>query len=171
MGGYGSGRWGSHVKKDTVEDCRVLDASRWTREKFFREDARVSGMWQWTDASTGEERSALGYEVNAAAEPPYARLRYSLTRTGENLDYQISLERTRPRLGGKRWWFICPLVTNGGACGRRVGKLYLPPGGKYYGCRHCYSLTYESAQTSNHLMERLMRYGGLENLMRTVRSR
>jgi len=28
-----------------------------------------------------------------------------------------------------------------------VGKLYLQPGARYYGCRHCYALTYESAQT------------------------
>jgi hypothetical protein len=27
-----------------------------------------------------------------------------------------------------------------------VGCLYLPPGGKCFGCRHCYNLTYESQQ-------------------------
>lgn len=32
-------------------------------------------------------------------------------------------------------------------CGRRVRKLYLGPGGTYFACRHCYNLTYESAQT------------------------
>jgi len=30
-----------------------------------------------------------------------------------------------------------------------VGKLYLPPGGKYFGCRHCYNLTYKSCQESD----------------------
>jgi hypothetical protein len=29
-----------------------------------------------------------------------------------------------------------------------VGKLYLPPGGRYFGCRHCYNLTYTSCQES-----------------------
>jgi hypothetical protein len=29
-----------------------------------------------------------------------------------------------------------------------VGKLYLPPGGSYYGCRHCHRLTYTSSQES-----------------------
>ncbi|MHC4269878.1 MAG: hypothetical protein ACYSWS_04665 [Planctomycetota bacterium] len=43
--------------------------------------------------------------------------------------------------GGQRWWFICPLVVNGEVCGRRVGVLYLG-GGEYFGCRHCYDLTY-----------------------------
>lgn len=31
-------------------------------------------------------------------------------------------------------------------CHRRVGCLYLPPGGNYFGCRHCYDLTYRSSQ-------------------------
>ena len=104
----------------------------------------------------------MGYEMNAtmAGFPPYVRLHYSLTRSGENLDYKVLLGTTRPRLGGLRWWFICPLVANGRKCGRRVGKLYLPPGGKYYGCRHCYDLTYESSQTSNSRIKRLfLQYG------------
>ena len=41
------------------------------------------------------------------------------------------------------------LLAGGGPCGRRVGKLYLPPGGRYYGCRHCHRLTYSSCQDSH----------------------
>jgi hypothetical protein len=33
-------------------------------------------------------------------------------------------------------------------CGRRVGKLYLPPAGRYFGCRVCHGLTYQSCQES-----------------------
>jgi hypothetical protein len=58
----------------------------------------------------------------------------------------VGLTTTRPRFGGLRWWFVCPLVVNGRPCQRRVGKLYLPPRGRYYGCRHCYDLTYTSCQ-------------------------
>jgi len=46
--------------------------------------------------------------------------------------------------GGVRWWFICLLSYDGVYCGRRVAKLYCPPGGIYYGCRHCYNLSYDS---------------------------
>ena len=49
--------------------------------------------------------------------------------------------------GGYRWWFICPLVVNGNVCGRRVGALYLG-GEEYFGCRHCYNLTYECQKES-----------------------
>ena len=37
-----------------------------------------------------------------------------------------------------------PLCRAGRPCGRRCGKLYLPPGGTYFGCRVCYDLSYAS---------------------------
>src|SRR5262249_13469992 len=70
-------------------------------------------------------------------------------------DYRVGLTTTRPRFGGLRWWFICPLVVNGYPCGRRVGKLYLPPGGRYSGCRHCCDLTYASCQQHDKRVDRL----------------
>jgi hypothetical protein len=73
---------------------------------------------------------------------------------GENVRVPVLLQRTRPTFGGRRWWFTCPLVVNGVPCGRRVGKLYLPPGAQYFGCRHCHDLTYQSAQEA-HKWERI----------------
>jgi hypothetical protein len=61
-------------------------------------------------------------------------------------DYPIAFTATRCNFGGVRYWFICPLVIDGKPCRRRVAKLYLPPGGKYFGCRHCYNLTYRSCK-------------------------
>jgi hypothetical protein len=43
MGGYGSGRWRGHMKKDIVEDCRVLDVNRWTREGILHEGVHRFG--------------------------------------------------------------------------------------------------------------------------------
>jgi hypothetical protein len=60
----------------------------------------------------------------------------------------VELTTTRPRFGGLRWWFVCPLLVSGRPCRRRVGKLYLPPRARYFGCRHCYDLTYTSCQES-----------------------
>lgn len=48
-----------------------------------------------------------------------------------------------------------PPAPRGVRCGRRVRKLYLPPGGRYFGCRHCYRLTYTSCQES-HQYDRLI---------------
>jgi hypothetical protein len=55
---------------------------------------------------------------------------------------------TRPTYGGVRWWFVCPLVRRDGGPPRRVAKLYLPRGGRYFGSRVAYGLTYASCQES-----------------------
>jgi hypothetical protein len=51
---------------------------------------------------------------------------------------------------------IFPLIVNGRSCGRRVGKRYLPPGARYFGCRRCHDLTYTSCQES-HRYDRLFK--------------
>lgn len=100
-------------------------------------------------ASTGEAFSSASYEVDTTSGcGGWFRLSYTKTRTGEQVDYRITLTTTRAPWGAVRWWFVCPLVTNGRPCGRRAGKLYLPPGARYYGCRHCYRLTYTSCNES-----------------------
>jgi len=42
-------------------------------------------------------------------------------------------------------------------CRRRVAKLYVPPGGHLFGCRHCYDLTYKSSQESDKRVSALKR--------------
>jgi len=50
----------------------------------------------------------------------------------------VLLSWTVRNFGGERPWFVCP----GAGCGRRVALLYGP--GRYFLCRHCYDLRYES---------------------------
>ena len=45
-----------------------------------------------------------------------------------------------PNSGGS----LAPLMTGSGPCRRRCERLYIPPGGKYYGCRRCHDLSYTS---------------------------
>jgi hypothetical protein len=105
---------------------------------------------KYRNTATGKKVSSCGYEVNTLnPHASWIRLYYTIKRSEENIDFKISLQTTHPYYGGARWWFTCPLSTNGRPCYRRVGKLYLPPGGKYYGCRHCYDLTYTSCQESH----------------------
>ncbi len=88
--------------------------------------------------------ASMGCELDLRdPETPWVILRYSLAWTGEAIECLIPLVTTRPSLGGLRRWFACPL------CGRRVGKLYLPPGKQYLGCRVCFGLTYRSCQESH----------------------
>jgi hypothetical protein len=64
------------------------------------------------------------------------------------VDYKVRLVTTRPTYGGLRWWFLCPLQRHDGGPAPRAGKLYLPPGGRYFGSRVAYGLTYTSCQES-----------------------
>ena len=153
MGGMGSGshyHWWRSGKKTTVEECRLLDANRWMREGILKARVHLSGSWAWyRDAERKVQTANIGYVVCTLTDSPWIRLQYTVTPPGEQLDYRIALMTTVPRFGGLRWWFICPLVLNGRSCQRRVGKLYLPPFGRYFGCRHCHELTYTSCQESH----------------------
>ena len=153
MGGSGSGNfyhW-QRPKKTTVEDCLSIDSNRWIREGILRSRIRLLGSWQCS--YSGGKGFSLDYIVNTLdMQRPLLDLAYSGVRPGEreprNESYTLRLTTTRPRFGGLRWWFICPLVLDGCPCGRRVGKLYLPPRGHYFGCRDCHALTYTSCQES-----------------------
>ena len=71
-------------------------------------------------------------------------------------NYTVGAVSTSPTYGGRRWWWLCPLNHRArGACNRRVGKLYLPSGASYFGCRHCYELSYTSAQEHDPRVSRL----------------
>jgi hypothetical protein len=153
MGGFGSGRWRGHSKKTTVEECHRLDILRLGQAGILRAAmAGTKGVWH--EFSQSKVIAALTYVLDTTdMDCPWLQLSYQLSRTHEAFEYAIALQTTRLHSGGRRWWFTCPLITRGRACERRVGKLYLPPGARYYGCRHCYDLTYTSCQES-HLYDR-----------------
>jgi len=143
MGGSGSGRWNCHRKAMTVEACRVIDMAELARMGAFVPN--YSGSLRWFRGE--EDVASVGYTVRpGATEGLILFVSYRITSTGEDVKLPIRLETTPLHLGGCRWWGICPLVLDDMECGRRVCKFYLPPGGRYFGCRHCYRLTYESVQ-------------------------
>lgn len=156
MGGYGSGRWGWHRKKTTVEECWSLGADWLIREKLLVPGAVMySGRLAWHNTRTQEEVGSVGYSYDTTdMERSWLRLVYTVNKA-EHFDYTIWLTTTPVHFGGVRWWFICPLTKSGIPCRRRVGKLYLPPDGKYFGCRHCYDLTYTSSQKHDPRISRL----------------
>jgi hypothetical protein len=144
MGGHGSTRWSWHSKKTSVEECRRLTIFGF--RQYLRPGYAGSIRWKRGDQMTG----AISYQVIGYEAPEALRLTYNITArvSGEtsDYDYMVQLETTPLPWGGVRYWFTCPLVIDGWPCPRRVGVLYLPPGGQYFGCRHCYNLTYQSAQ-------------------------
>lgn len=153
MGGPGSGNFYRYGTKTTVEQCVTLSVNRMVQDGAITPEHVKRGTWAWY---RGEERTnSVGYQVDTQADRGMLTLDYQVR--GEAVRYSVPLVTTRPHFGGVRWWYVCPLVVNGQACGRRVGKLYLPPGGRYFGCRHCYDLTYRSSQQSDKRVSALRR--------------
>lgn len=148
MGGMGSGNWYRwQGKKATVEESLVV-AMRDVRKWLYH---GASGTLRWTWKSG---RSAtIGWIVRWQAETPTFTLHYRW-RDRDDVEIPIRLQTTPTNFGGRRWWFTCPLVVGGMPCQRRAGKLYLPPGARYFGCRKCHDLTYQSSQEA-HQTERL----------------
>jgi hypothetical protein len=83
----------------------------------------------------------------------------------EDVKETVALSWTACNFGGERPWFIC----TGAGCGRRVAILYGP--GRYFLCRHCYDLTYQSQRDnvmyrSLHRAQNIReRLGGSANMM------
>ena len=143
------GRW-SWSGRTTVEECKRISISVMARGGAFEKRLGSSYTYWWSNLR-GEEVGSISYQVRRGATGElYIQLSYTITNRLTNektpLDYPIQLTTTPCNFGGKRYWFICPLVVDGVPCGRRVAKLYLPPNSKYFGGRHCYNLTYRSCQ-------------------------
>lgn len=138
MGGYGSGRrWGGNTTK--VEDASCLNVNRMVKLDVIAEDRYKWGRWVWSSVRTGKETSSIGYRLDTTdMNDPHIRLEYMLTNQDIKMDYVVKLSRSKQKLGGYRWWFICPVS------GRRVAKLYLPYGARYFAARQVYNLKYES---------------------------
>ncbi len=153
---------GRYSLRDTVEDCKSISVF-WLNKHGYFCGWKWGGM-KWTNY-TGEEVSSIGFQVSVEGDEGYIRFQYTQTDRSsdkkEELDYKNILVSTPCYYGKKRWWFICGLIVNGVYCGKRVGRLYLPPNGQYFGCRHCYNLTYESCRES-HKFDSMFRRMGLD---------
>ncbi|HZB09726.1 MAG TPA: hypothetical protein VE525_11520 [Rubrobacter sp.] len=107
--------------------------------------------------------------VSRDARPEQITLHYrhrsGLGGEWEDVREPVHLSWTACNFGGERPWFICP----GAGCGRRVAVLY--GSGRYFLCRHCYDLVYESQREDK--MHRALRraqkirmlLGGSANMM------
>jgi hypothetical protein len=148
-------------KKDTIEDCTQL--SIFKLKEFGLLKGWSATTLTWTRRLSGKT-SSIGVIIDVTGEP-YIKVNYTITDRDGNktdYDYKIALTTTPCNFGGVRYWFICPLSVNGNFCGRRVGTLYLGPGGKYFGCRHCYNLSYESRNETRSGM-----FGAFGGVLRT----
>jgi len=142
----GRGVWNRKTRVDEVRSIDILDLQR---NGVFHKGSALSWTSSWS--RNGEVVASISYRIESGDNGPIGlRLMYTTTdnETDEKKDYSylIPIVSTRCNYGGRRWWFICPLVVNGRACQRRCRIIYMPPSAEYFGCRECYRLTYESRQ-------------------------
>jgi hypothetical protein len=143
----GRHRWTNRL---TVEDCYALDVESLHRSGTFACPPGTVCTTCWGDSCGGIE-AMLGFVVVVnpcgglvlSIDPDLGNIHPAFKLPGK---YLVPIATTRPHLGGKRYWFRCPALRDEKPCGKMVGRLYLPPGGQLFACRHCYDLTYKSAQ-------------------------
>jgi hypothetical protein len=159
MGGVGSGNRYRYDKKITTGECHSVDV-----RYLYREGLLEPGRWfslRWSRA--GKETGSIRGTVEGSGRPERVLLLYR-HRSGpgdewEDVQEPVTLDRTACNFGGERPWILCP----GADCGRRVAILYGP--GKYFLCRRCYDLVYES-QRENKMYRTLHRAQDIRQRLR-----
>ena len=149
MGGCGSGNFRPHMA--TVESCLCLDLLPLVWLRAVQANARRQGTIVWPAGAHRDYAATIGYAVDTTGTPAM-QLTYGYqcleemapAEQLEQLAYRVRLVTTPLHYGGVKWWFACPLVRNGVACAQRVRQLYLAPTQRYFGCKRCLHLTYES---------------------------
>lgn len=155
MGGPGSGKYDRANRKSTADESLSLSI------RDFRERLSPGTAGTLTVTGTDERSWSISYSILGKDRASHIMLYFGSFDTG-TIELPVRLQTTPTQFGGRRWWFTCPLAIQGQACNRRVGKLYLPSGKKYFGCRECHNLTYQSAQQA-HQVERYLTDLGYES--------
>jgi len=154
----GRPRWFSRVM---VESCHKIDASLLNRSGVFKRS--TDGAIEWRDVSGSIQKRIL-IESLAGDEGIIQSISLSyvwvdhIVSSSTLISYDVQLSRTPCYFGGFRYWLSCPLGDSRNRCGRRVLKLYQPPGAKYFGCRHCYDLTYRSQKEHDKRLDYVLKH-------------
>ena len=139
------------TRKAVVEDCIHLDCADLRLLNLLTPcPGKQSGILKWLKKESDAQPAKVSFSI-ALGKDGKGRLRlvYHNFEPREDVDYSIEMVSTACGLGGRRWWFRCPLMRGSGMvpCLRRVRSLYLR--GKYFGCRHCHDLTFASNRRSS----------------------
>src|SRR5581483_6256862 len=99
---------------------------------LIEEDTVRMGTLSW-NADARQYQGSVRFEADLRNHA-FASIRLQYEMDGTNLDYRIPLDFIQPLLGGRRWYFRCPIEDI------RVTKLFLPPGARRFGSRQAHSL-------------------------------
>jgi len=138
------------MAKTTVEECRaisIFNLKKWGCLKNTWQNGGI--VWK---SGLDEKENSVNYTLNLTER--YFELNYRIkdawSDEWEQVSHKYPLITTPCHYSGQRYWFECSLYKNGYYCGRRVAKLYLGGGCKYFACRHCLELSYDSCNQNHH---------------------
>lgn len=148
-------------RKLTIEECGALDVRELTRNRIFELGFTMWHTLELTGYCPGMPRKMrfVLQMTGRGTECLFFRFRAPNAVFGEEntVQYIIEVVSEPCRYGGKRRYLRCPLHRGSDVCGRRVTRLFLPPAGRYFGCRTCYSLTYRSVQQHDGRVDEISR--------------
>jgi hypothetical protein len=150
MGGEGSGNWCRFDKKTTTGECHSMGVRYLHREGLLKPGRWFSLRWSRAERGTGSIRGFVEGGHRTERVLLFYRHRSGPRAEWEDAQELVLLDWTACNFGGKRHWFVCPEA----GCGRRVAILYGL--GRYFLCRHCLDLVYES-QRENGMTRALRR--------------
>jgi hypothetical protein len=134
VGGVGSGSWYRFNKKSTTNECQSIDVRYLHRNGLLQSGHSFSLRW----SRAGRQTGSIGGVAYEDLVTFFYRHRRGSDGEWEDVEETVPLTWTACNFGGERPWFVCP----GTRCGRRIAVLY--GSGRYFRCRHCYDLVYES---------------------------
>jgi hypothetical protein len=154
MGGYGSGRWGAHIKAQTVE----MAGARLPLDRDMAATIRRGGRYRVTWQRKPSQAGALGALLGNLQARVYC-WEYEVVEGGQAIIIEhgepgrparehVAVARRALRYGARLFW-VCP------GCNRRAAILYRRWG--RFRCRHCHGLTYRSAQEADKRVYALVR--------------
>lgn len=136
MGGLRSGRgpWGRRRRE--VEECVVVDLYALLRTRAVRPGEAHEAV----ELLRGGKYTAAQFTSFAETTDQFVIQCHDAS--GRFRSHTLHCARRPQRLGGVRWFLVCPLS------GGLVSKLYLPPGETRFGSRAAYRLAYETERMS-----------------------
>jgi hypothetical protein len=136
----GTARRQNSARARLAEECLISVGTFRVRRKGTWQTA---GAIEWRSERTGRLAGIARYRINGipGAEP---RRKFPANSAGAPVlvlatgDFaQTIYFRSSAVTYGRRFYFACD-------CGRKCGKLFLPPGGNRFTCRWCHKLRYDS---------------------------
>jgi hypothetical protein len=128
------------MSRATVEDYLKISTQALKRLGYLNTGYTFKSTVYWGNS---DNRPNISVSSDLTSNNLFVVFKYNHKNRYNNetteVETKIFLDKTNCYFGGVRYWFKCP------SCFKRVGCLY---GVKYFLCRSCYDLSYDSCNKS-----------------------